>query len=109
MPLFTAPRVVLDGEVRGKLLRQQPWLWVEASPGAHIVGIDLGKTPQARQRVQTAAGEIRYLRYERVTTQKLAGFLDSTMSTQANLQEVSASDAASDLDRLAGQGKRSGR
>jgi hypothetical protein len=98
-PLFTSVRVVLNGEVRGKLARQQPWLWVDAAPGAHIVGIDVGRTPQARRKIQTAAGEINYLRYERVV-QIETGFFDTNTDVQADLREVSRSDAASDLSRL---------
>ena len=99
-PLFVSIRVVLDGEVRGKLAKQQPWLWVDADPGAHVIGVDLGKSPQARRKVQAAAGEIKYLRYERVI-QTTIGFLDTTSAAQADLLEVAAADAAGDLDRLA--------
>jgi hypothetical protein len=98
-PLFTSVRVVLNGEVRGKLARQQPWLWVDAAPGVHVVGIDVGRTPQARRKVQAAAGEINYLRYERVI-QVETGFFDTSTAVQADLREVSETDAASDLSQL---------
>lgn len=97
--MFASVRVVLNGEVRGKLARQQRWLWVDAAPGMHVVGIDVGKTPQARRKIQATAGQISYLRYERVV-QIETGFFDTSADVQADLREVSESDAASDLGQL---------
>lgn len=99
-PLFVSVRVVLDGEVQGKLAKQQPWLWVNAKPGAHVVGIDLGKSAQARRKIQAAAGDIKYLRYQQVR-EHVTGFFDVSTAVQSDLREVSASDAASELEQLA--------
>lgn len=100
-PAFSTLRVVVNGTVEGKLARKQPWLLVNVRPGATVVGIDIGNTPQVRRRVEALAGQVTYLRYVFTTSIK-TGFFDTTSEAQALLQEVTASDALADLDRLSG-------
>jgi hypothetical protein len=98
---FGALKVVVNGEVQGKLARKQPWILVSVKPGAHVVGIDIGDYPQARRKVETVAGQVTYLRYQ-YSFDSQAGFFDRTSQWQTQLQEVSASDALGDLDQFAG-------
>jgi hypothetical protein len=98
-PAFGTMRVMLDSEPQGKLTRRQPWILIDAETGPHIVGIDLGSRPQARQKTMIDAGRVVYLRHESVR-QTQVGFFDASTSMRTQLQEVSDVDAAGDLQQL---------
>jgi AraC-like DNA-binding protein len=98
-PAFASLKAVVNGTVHGKLVNKRPWVLVNVRPGITVVGIDMGNTPHARRRVETVAGHVTYVRYVSTISTKV-GFFDTSSETQALLQEVTASDALGDFDRL---------
>ncbi|MBM0107381.1 hypothetical protein JM946_21795 [Steroidobacter sp. S1-65] len=102
MPAFGGFKVVVNGTVAGKLVKKQPWVLVNVRPGANVVGIDIGNAPHVRQKVETVAGQVTYLRYVSSTSIRV-GFFDTSSEAQALLQEVTASDALADFDQLRGK------
>lgn len=98
-PTFATLKVVVNGEVQGKLAKKQPWMLVSVGPGVHVVGIDIGNAPQARQKINAVAGQVTYLRYV-FSFENNTGFFDITTQSATQLHEVSASDARGELDQF---------
>jgi hypothetical protein len=96
--LFTSIHVDLDGDRLSKLTTREPWVLIDVGSGMHVVGIDANSTAIARLKVQVAAGELKYVRYNRVFESHV-GFLDTTSRLMTSLTEVTAAEGSSELSR----------
>jgi hypothetical protein len=91
--------VTVNGERRGRIGMNAPYLPIDLAPGAYLLGIDHGRRSMARVRVDAVADASVFVRYRRMFDAQ-PGIFDVTTAEKETLEVVTRETAAADLEPI---------